>query len=441
LRFFFKTAGFLIGFLSICLFPSLIYPLNLWPLLTYESDNETKTIELLGPFVFWQKSEEGLEWGIRPLFSFKNDGYERLDILYPLGGVKKEEGLSEGYFFPFLNFEENRFFSLFTLYWGKSEEGEAYCGLFPLLGKIKDRFRRDEIDFVLWPLYTRVIDEGSTTYKILWPFFKLYKGKTEGVDIFPLWGHRVSERADKGFALWPFYVWQDEKFMEAHFSLRLYFPFYASFKTPKYESFFLFPPFLHHKRFKEGQERWELWPFLAFDDKEQKIFPLFRKKETPKEKSLWFLWPLYTYEYTEVSETKMQKERFMLIGVRKKETFDDEEKVDVFNLWPLFSISKENNKEEFLFPFLIPIKNEGFKRNLLPIFTLISCKSKGQKADFNILWGLFRFKKDPKISHWRIGFFIDRKFTPHTSRLRLLGGIISLRKEDDKVKLKLFDLF
>jgi hypothetical protein len=440
LRSLFNIRGFLIGF-AICLVPSFIYPLNLWPLLTYESDNETKTVKVLGPFGFWQKSLEGLEGGIRPLFSLKTEGYERIDILYPLGGVEEKEGLRRGYFFPFLNFETHKFFSFFTLYWGKSEEGEAYWGLFPLFGEIKDRFRRDEIDFVLWPLYTRVIDKGTTTYKFLWPFFKLYKGKTEGIDLFPFWGHRVSERGEKGFTLWPFYVWQDEKFMEAQFSLRLYFPFYASLKTPTYESVFLLPPFLHHKHFKEGQKRWEFWPFLAFDDKEQKVFPLFRNKEALNEKSFWFLWPLYTYDYTEVSGTKMQKERFMLIGLMERETFNDEEKVNIFNLWPLFSVSKENDEEEFLFPFLIPLKNEGFKRNWLPILTLISYKSKGPKVDFDMLWGLFHFKKSPEFSYWRIGFLIDRKFTHNTSRLRLLGGLISISKENDTLKLKFFDLF
>lgn len=427
----------------LCLFLYL-YPLSLfggglslWPLFSYEEEEGMREIEVLGPLFFWSERGEEVQWGIRPLVSRIKGEW---DLLYPLGRLQEGSEGREGYFFPIYSQKGENFLSFLTFYKGKDRKGEPYWGLFPLVGTIRDKFGRDEVEFFLWPLYSRSEDQGRVTTKVLWPLLKVYEGERRGFDLFPFYGRRIAEDKKEGFFLWPLFVWQDQETFEGPYRFRLYFPFYAQIQSPGVRSQFLFPPFFHLRQ-GEGERMWELWPLLRFQGGEKMIFPLFREKESASSRSLWFLWPLYSARWDEVGGGQLHRERFFLLSGKEEVIKGEEVLYSRFTLWPLFSISKDKEREVFVFPYPIPLRDEGLERNLYPLFTILKYEETPQGISFDLLWGLIRERKTPRGGFFRIAFLLENRWNGDVRKVRLLMGLVSLRKEDGRWRLRLLDLF
>ncbi|MCJ7833049.1 MAG: hypothetical protein MUQ20_01520, partial [Deltaproteobacteria bacterium] len=179
-------------------------PENVAPFFHIQTDPEKQSRRLdgAGPFYSQAESPEEREWTLRPFFSFRQnikEQTEELEYLYPLGLYRKTP---EGTLYRFIPFyssfkpaqekveeEKKEHWDLFPFFWGKDKEGESYGGVFPFGGLFRDRFARDEIQFVLWPLYTRIREGETQTYNILWPIFSLTSGGVRsGFRIWPLYG-------------------------------------------------------------------------------------------------------------------------------------------------------------------------------------------------------------------------------------------------------------
>ena len=196
--------------------------LNFWPLFQYTSDpiSGEREIEGLGPFFHWKKESHQRQWGIRPLLywtSDENESLRRLEFLYPLGKYEEKEESSKGYLFPISIYKEQEFdgkrkldFQFFPFFIGETEKGEDYFGLFPLYGKLLDRYGKDEIRFTVWPLYSETTSGGVRTINLLWPFFCFIEGEKEkGYRIWPFYGQREEFGVSKSeFALWPIFLTQ-----------------------------------------------------------------------------------------------------------------------------------------------------------------------------------------------------------------------------------------
>ena len=122
---------------------------------------------------------------MRPLLS-TYDSPRTYRFLFPLGKSTEEKS----YFFPVYTRhkgEDGHDVGLFPFFWGESGE-KSYGGVFPVYGKLYNRYRRDEIGFFLWPLYGYSIGDGTTRTNVVWPLFSFYKGHQEGFKIGPLYG-------------------------------------------------------------------------------------------------------------------------------------------------------------------------------------------------------------------------------------------------------------
>ncbi len=415
---------------------------SLWPLLTCERQEGCLRLEVLGPLFFWQREGEEVQWGLRPIISRTvGPGFDRWEFLYPLGKLEKTPDGEKGYLFPIWSKEED-FTLLFTAFWGKDRGGTSYGGIFPFFGEIRDRFGRDRIWFFLWPLYTRIEDGGTLTLKLLWPLLKVYRGRTHGFALFPLYGRRELPGRKEGFFLWPLYIWRDEERAEGTFSFRLCFPLFASTRSPRASSFFLIPPFFHHrKRCEPPRERWELWPFLLFEENEKRIFPLFRVKVSEGKERRWFLWPLYVSEYDRTSGMEIRRERFLLLSGQRTVSSDRRILFRQFDLWPLLSVREGKGSKEVLFPYLLPLRDEGLKRNLQPLITFFRYERTRERETFDLLWGLIRQRETPSGGFFRFGFLLERRWGGGEEQVRLLLGLISFEKSGERWRLRLLDLF
>lgn len=152
-------------------------PENVAPFFHIQTDPEkqSRRLDAGGPFYSQAEGPEEREWTLRPFFSYREnlkEQTEELEYLYPIGWYKKTPEGTLKRLIPFFSSfksapdqeEEGKeeHTDLFLVFWGKDKAGESYGGVFPFGGLFKDRFDRDEIQFVLWPLLHPDPGRGNT---------------------------------------------------------------------------------------------------------------------------------------------------------------------------------------------------------------------------------------------------------------------------------------
>ena len=370
--------------------------LNIWPLVYYNENERqgTKTVSVLTPLVYYHRSLEGKsEFALRPIFSVakdKTDDSTVIDILYPLIKYKKRGKDEKFRIFPIMKDETADVYpdkvrtahDYFPLYWGTSEDGERYGGFFPLYGTVKKRFGKDEILFLLWPAYSRTEEEGFVSHSVLWPIFGVTTGEGGwGGRFFPLWGHEeVIGKEYKTFYLYPFitlrgrYLDTDSPLVDTYII-----PFYVNRSTPVSRSTSYLWPFLTFTRNEQtGYRRVDIpWPFITIARSDTlsitQFAPFYRKRvETEKDsvdESRYILYPIFKDGHF-TSPTKSEDTfRFMLIDKYVTTTYPDGADELWIYLFPLYDHRRLKSGEEssvFLYP--LPLYDDGFKRNYLPLF-------------------------------------------------------------------------
>ena len=371
----------------------------------------------------------------------------RWEFLYPLGKYQYKEGDHKSYLVPFSLFRDEctsstperreRASSFLTAFWGQTDEGQKYGGFFPLAGRLKERFGRDEIVFYLWPFYSRIEDEGEITWRTPWPIFSRMGGAAEGLYIWPFWGHKVREgKYAKGFALWPFYAYMDQDLdTDNPVKKRFYLPFYATVRSPRGRVDIFIPPlFFHQWAYDSSFEKWEFpWPFVTLVKgrgvREWQFFPLFRLRDEERKKRFYVLWPLYKYEWDRITTEEEVVRRFLLINKYRiiKELGTGREAVDA-NLWPLFDYRRGLGGEVNLHIFpLLPLHDEGMKRNIYPLLWIYRYTSspKGETLS-DLLWGLYRRRTTGHVSSTQFAFLLRiERGEGDTFALSFLEGLIS----------------
>src|ERR1035438_8387131 len=105
------------------------------------------------------------------------------------------------------------------------DTNDNYTALLPFYGHLKNRLFRDEIFFVMFPIYSETRKRDVVTDNYLYPFFDLQHGDgLHGWQFWPLFGARhkavtsvtngfgdteIVGGYDRCFALWPIHFWQN----------------------------------------------------------------------------------------------------------------------------------------------------------------------------------------------------------------------------------------
>jgi len=441
------------------------FSLNFWPLFQYFSDptEGTKEIEGLGPFFTWKKDPHRRQWGIRPLLYWTGDekeSFSRLEVVYPLGKYQVREGDKKGYFVLISLFREESFdgkkkwdFQFFPFFIGKTEEGEDYFGLFPIYGFLLNRYGKEEIRFYLWPLYSRSTSEGVHTTNLFWPFFSFIDGeKKKGYRFWPIYGHRETFGISKSeFFLWPVFLKQtmgmdtDDPVEE-----RLIFPFYLSKESKHFESKTIFWPFFSHARDRlTGFEQWDLpWPvFQSLKGEELygiKFFPFYGYKEKEGDlKRIFVLYPIYQLEEDQMRETEERTHRILLlIRIRSGEDRQGVQKESSLRIWPFFDYEREpTGHTTFSFLYLFPFKDEGFERNLFPLFRIFRWEKDPQKGkSTDVLWGFYKRTEKEELDFWEVAHLIGVKRGEGWKTVSVLKGLFYYKRDGENVDLRLFYL-
>jgi hypothetical protein len=431
--------------------------------LTLDSGHRT---EALGPFFYDQEAETEKTWAVPPLLSYDVDAAteaKEFDLLYPVltyqyYGREYRWQLCQLFSFaggqsPKDEPSQHRI-TLFPLYFQQRSPvpDENYTAFLPFYGHLQNRLFRDEIFFVLFPLYGETRRRDVVTDNYLWPFFHLRHGDgLSGWQFWPLVGNEhkdVTTRTngfneteiigghDAFFALWPLYFNETtgigtDNPETWHAGLLLY----GLSRSPRRDYTSVVWPFFawiddREKKYRE----WEFpWPFFIIARGEGKtitrFFPLFSQAHDDTQESDFILWPLYRYTrlHTDVLDRQRTRSVFFLYGNLTEKNLDTGAVRHRVALWPLFTWQRDFNGKERL-QILAPIEpvlpnSRGIERNWSPLWSLWRSEGnpKAGAASQSLLWNFYRDDTTPAARKCSLLFgLFQYQSDSETKRLRLL---------------------
>jgi hypothetical protein len=357
---------------------------------------------------------------------------------------------------PTMEEQGKRRITLFPFYFQQRSPDPTlnYTALVPFYGHLKNRMFRDEIFFVMLPIYLQSRKRDVVTDNYLLPFFHRRRGDgLHGWQFWPLVGmeHKdvitqtnqygeteISGGHDKRFYLWPFYIHNDLGLGTTNVQTqRLYLPFYSTQHSPTRDTTSYLWPFGYTYTVdrERGYREWAApWPLIDFAQGEGKtlrrVWPLFSQGKTPTVESDFYLWPLYKYNRVRAEPLDRERTRifFFLYSDLIERNTTAGTALERTDLWPLFTARRDHNGNERLQLFaplepLLP-SNSGIERNYSPLWSLWrsekNAKTGAQSQSFlwnlyrrdvtpqtrkcSLLFGLFHYQSGPEGKRWRVLF-------------------------------------
>lgn len=422
--------------------------------------------EVLGPLLSWQREESERTRTFSPLWSSREDDetdFHEMDFVYPLltydrFGLDYRVQLLQ--FFSVaggqtMDSEGKRRITLFPFFFHQRSDDPAmnYTALAPFYGKVKNRFFRDEISFVMLPAYLQTRKRDVITDNYLTPFFHTRRGDgLKGWQFWPLLGREhkdVTTRLnsmgepeivgghDKFFALWPLFFRNDLGIGTTNVQRqRLFLPFYSAQRSPLRDSTsYLWPLGFTHtvdreKKYREWAAPWPIIDFARGEGKTlNRVWPLFSQGRTPSVQSDFYLWPIYKYNRRTSELVDRERTRILLVvysdvSERNIDTGTTRKRTD---LWPIFTARRDHNgnKRLQLFAPLEPLVpgNTGVERNYSPLWSIWRSESNGKTgaSSQSFLWNLYR-----------------RDIAPGARKCSLLFGLFHYESGREGNRLRLF---
>ena len=426
--------------------------------------------EAVGPF--WHSQQSGPPgdrlrlWAVPPLFSYlRNDDvdFEEFDFLWKIATYNR---YGTEYRFQFVQWfafaggstqsgTNVHRFTLFPIYFQQRSEipEKNYTALFPLYGRIKGRFFRDEVKFTLFPLYGQSRKKDVVTDNYLYPIFHLRHGDgLKGWQFWPLFGAEHKESTwrtnhwgdpflvgghDNQFMLWP--LFHDQRggvgtTNTAH--QQAFLPFYSYLRSPQRDSTtFPWPLGYTHTvdRGKQFEEWGAPWPLVVFARGEGKhtdrVWPFFSHAYDASRTSDWYLWPVYKYNRLHSDPLDRARTRILLflysdVSMKNTEAGTSQRRID---LWPLFTFTRDL---------------EGRRRlQVLSLLEPYVPNSRSVEHDLSPLWSVWRSEKNPQTgarSHSLLWNLYRRDASPESKKCSLLFGLFKYQSGPDGKRWRVF---
>jgi hypothetical protein len=424
-------------------------------------------VEAMGPLLNYETDGFREAWGFSPFMSYQEDRQvesEEFEFLYPF--LTYDRFGSEYRFRWFLmttwtggrDQEDNsrRRFTIFPFYFQQrsSDPRYNYTAFFPVYGTIRERLQRDEMFFVLFPLYSRTRKRDVITDNYLYPLFHRRHGESlQGWQFWPLLGHEEKEPVekidsdgdvrvfgghDKWFFLWPFYFNERSGIGTTNLQTdRALLPFYSLSRSPARDSStYLWPLFTYVEDRENRVREWDApWPLIVFargaGKTANRVWPFFSQVQGPVNRSEFYLWPLYWRHRAHAPPLERDRVRilFFLYSDLTEKNLTTGRARRRTDLWPLFSAQRDH---------------EGRARlQVLSLLEPLLPSNRGVENIYAPLWSLWRSEKNPKTGCtsesvlWNL-YRNDR--TPQTRKCSLLFGLFRYQTGPDGKQLRLFYL-
>jgi hypothetical protein len=340
-------------------------------------------------------------------------------------------------------------------FWFSRETGDpttSYQALFPVAGTIKHRLGFDRLSWVAWPLYFQSEKKGAITTATPWPFVRSTRGNVSGFALWPFFGWQertgVSRRE---FYLWPLgYNNTTSPANDAPAGTppkREYaaLPFYAHASGPGYRGeTFLWPFFGYTDRTapKVYHESRYLWPFLVQGRGEDHYVnrwgPFYTRSVIGGYDKTWIAWPLFKelrWTSEGVVQTKTQLLYFLYWSrVQRSPTNPKLAAASITHVWPLVSVW-DNGAGHRQWQFPSPLEvffpgNEKVRAAWTPLFSLVR---HDERADGNVrtslLWdGVTWERRDTgRQTEFHVGPLFSATTQAGERRIALARGLVSFR--------------
>lgn len=395
--------------------------------------------ETFGPFYYNEQNDTVNTWAVPPFFSHQEDPTinEVEDMsLYPLFTYMKYGSQYRAQFFQLFsieggenpnNVQAHRLW-LFPVYFQQrsSDTNDNYTAVFPFRGHLKNFLFRDQIDFTMFPIYSRTRLKDVVNDNYFFPFYNVrYGNGMHGWQIWPFygtehkdvtlvtntWGVETNGGHDQSFILWPIHFRQHNGIGAADpEELRADIPFYASERSPLRDSTSVLWPFFNWINDREKKYReWETpWPLIIFargpGKHEVRIFPFYNRAYNDSLVDEFYLWPVYKYDaiYSPPLDHRRTRILFFLYqnnSDKNTETGKFKRRVD---LWPFARYNHDfdgsTRLQLFAFAETFFPDSPGVERTWSPLWTVWrSEKNPGAGANSqSFLWNLYRRDASPE---------------------------------------------
>ncbi len=411
--------------------------------------------EGLGTLTMWEQMGDSTRWSISPLLSYEFTPIldrERFDFLYPVLTWRRSGTEYRWQLLQLFNFSgaddqaEDGVVrrSVFPLYFQQTSRSATndYLAIVPFYGHLANRLFRDEIEFYLFPLYSRTRKGDLNTRNYLFPIVHTRSGPGwSGWQVWPLYGtdHKetrwitnhlddrvISPGREKWFVLWPILFGEKRNLgtpaAATNFAVL---PFYANQRSRSFDQdTYLWPLFSRTENRARNYVEWGApWPVIGWANGSGKtarrVFPIYGHSETENARSDFVMWPLFTHRKIEDETLRRDHWRslfFLYDDVRlmSKETGDFRRERGV---WPFFIWKRDLEGRERL-QLIAPVETilrnrEGIQRNYSPLWALYRAERNPQTGTANqsVLWNFFR-----------------REVAPDSVRTSCLFGLVQTRR-------------
>ncbi len=442
---------------------------TLWPLIDYRSSPKERfsNLSILGPLLKFQRSREDSILAVRPFFYRENDALHagvKSDYLYPAvsseSGPEVERVQAVRGLFQINTFHRNEpggeeessmFFPLYLK--GKSPKYGPYLWIFPFYGDAYERFWKDEYHFVMFPLYGRTVNKGTTTRNYLYPFFSTVEGEKEsGFQLWPLYGQGHKEGVyEKHFLAWPFFFYEKLDLNSDNPVTKITaLPLFALADGPQITSRrFLWPFFGFSDNRKTGVSETDwFWPFWVTGRgaglEVDRFLPFYSDERSPGKRREWFLWPLYRHDRmeTDLFEEDRRRifyflfndfqERWPKAAMSRRQT----------TLWPLYLYRRDERGVSSVSvpaPVEPVFDKEGIEKSWAPFWRLYQQRwnDEGDSA-VSFLWNFYWHEQRGKELAYELFPLVSYRGGESATDLRLLKGLVRYRSTENGVRLSFF---
>jgi len=397
----------------------------------YETAYRQKTI--LFPFYYGEETNYWYTWSILFLFTgtgfYHEDSGEDTDLLIP---------------FFFLG--------------SGTQEKDHYWGVFPFYGKLKGKLSYEEVQFVVFPLYT---DWRRRNYKargIVWPFVMWGSSDTRhDIRIFPFFSKKEHKGKYYQYSLlWPFFQW-GRKFMDKRepVSYGVFFPFYlykdSDYGNMKSRGYFWFPFLGSLVGYGYDQRNSETDLNLLFfliqfgknndmDYRKLILFPFYGHYQFASKKST-FITPFYFKIATDTYHVKSETYYYVPFFFHNHSKYSELHRESTYwKIWPLFRYENDIEGSIGMNLFtLFPVPFRELDATWDPIISIFEYKNNtnGEKQ-LSLLFRFYTQRWSENQFAIYIPFLSDLEITKDSLKWNFFYGLLGYEKKDETKYFRVF---